>query len=236
MDFRTREKLQEFNGFTADDFAIFEIPGFMDRMPRIRQQITPKLAAIGESLGPVLSERLGAPLFPHVAQHLRRTVNPPEWTWVAFARTARAYKPYVHYRVALSAENVRIVLFVEDDALDKPVFANNLERNADSLSDYLEHHPQIHAYELTDESGAPKFGRTLDASTLRAFAERLKRRKGQHANFGIPFAPVHPVLASGAEFLDAAMAAALTLKPFYLCGAAPDYIYTPETERIAIVT
>ena len=83
-------------------------------MPLIRERIKPKLMAIGEALAETLSETLGDPLSVHVAQHLRRTVNPPVETWAAFAKERRAYKPYVHLRVALSAEKVRVVVFVED--------------------------------------------------------------------------------------------------------------------------
>jgi uncharacterized protein YktB (UPF0637 family) len=219
-----------FDGFTPEDFEVFEVPGFAARMPLLRAQVKPKLTALGGTLAPLLSETLGETLYPHVAQHLRRTVNAPEETWVAFARSPRAYKPFVHLRVAIRADKVRIVVFLEDDAEDKSRFAANLNRNAEPLSDYLGHHPPIRACDIPDAEGKPKYGRALDACTLRAFAARLDRVKGQHAAFGIAFDKSHRVLASGPEFVEAALEAAVKLKPLYACGAITDfdYNYVPE--------
>lgn len=222
----------EFMGFTPEDFAVFEVPGFEARMPQLRAQIKPKLTALGAALTPLLSEALGETLYPHVAQHLRRTVNAPEETWVAFARSPRAYKPFTHLRVAISAEKVRVVVFEEDDADDKPWFAVNLKRNADPLSAYFAHHPTIRAYDLRDAEGKPKHGHALDADLLRYFADRLERVKGQHAAFGIGFNKSHRVVASGPEFLEAALEAVGKLQPLYRCGTAPEFLYTYVPEFI----
>src|SRR5579872_4999109 len=204
-----------FNGFTDRDFEIFEIPGFEARMPAIRAHITPALRSLGDLLQPRLCESTGLRLYPHVAQHLRRTVNAPEETWVAFAREKRAYKPFVHYRVAIRADRVRVTVFVEDYADEKAAFAANLERRADALADHLAQHPTVLAYEICDDDGTPQRGPALNAATLRAFAERMQRVKGQHAVFGIPFDKNHSVVRSGPALLEAVTQAAVTLKPLY---------------------
>ena len=103
-----------FSGFTEEDFAVFELEEFGERMPSLRALIKPKLMQLGTVLPQALSESVGETLYPHVAQHLRRTVNPPVETWVAFARTKRAYKPSVHLRVGIGRERVRVTVFVED--------------------------------------------------------------------------------------------------------------------------
>ena len=36
-------KASEFDGFTEEDFAVFEAPDFSDRMQMLKQKITPKL-------------------------------------------------------------------------------------------------------------------------------------------------------------------------------------------------
>lgn len=220
----TLEQLEQaaaFPGFTADDFGIFEIEGFAERMPALRAHIKPKLTQIGSVLTERLSEVVGEQLYPHVAQHLRRTVNPPVETWVAFARAPRAYKPYVHLRCGISAEKVRVTVFVEDYADEKLLFADNLRRAADDLERYLALHPTILAYEIRDPDNVPKRGHALEADTLRAFADRMHRVKGQHAIFGVAFANTHPVVQSGPEFLEAVVEAARTLKPLYDLGHAP---------------
>src|SRR5437763_9898733 len=102
------EQAAEFEGFAPEDFEVFEAPEFSDRMPLLKQRITPKLKLAASALTERMAETLGETLFPHVALHLRRSVNPPIETWAAFARNARAYKPFVHVRVGISVDKVRV--------------------------------------------------------------------------------------------------------------------------------
>jgi uncharacterized protein YktB (UPF0637 family) len=226
------KQASEFEGFGPEDFEVFTAPEFGERMPRLKARITPKLKQIAASLTDRMTETLGEVVYPHVALHLRRSVNPPLETWAAFARSARGYKPVVHIRAGISEDKVRVVVFVEDYADDKLLFAENLARNADALALWCGHHPTIHAYDILDESGEARYGHTLDADSLRAFAARMKRVKGQHARFGIPFASSHPVLSSGPECLEAIVEATWQLRPFYDCGK-PDFIYEYTPEPIA---
>ena len=127
---------------------------------------------------------------------------------------------------------VRVLVFVEDYADDKRLFAENLARNAKALAKWCAHHPTIHAYDLLNSTGQERHGRTLDADSLRAFAERLQRVKGQHARFGIPFARSHPALASGRECLDAIVEAVRQLRPLYDCGKS-GFVYKYRPGHIA---
>jgi len=112
-----------FAGFAPEDFDVFAVPEFHERMPLLKQRITPKLKQIASALTARMSEVAEEAVFPHVALHLRRSVNPPVETWAAFARNARAYKPFVHIRVGVSADKVKVSVFVEDYADDKLLFA-----------------------------------------------------------------------------------------------------------------
>ncbi len=196
--------------FAAQDFAVFEVDGFAARMPLLRAQITPKLMVLGEALTKPLAEIVGEPLFPHVARHLRRTVNAPEETWVAFAREKRAYKPYVHLRVAVSAKGLRVTVFCEDYADDKALFAKNLAARAESLAALCADHSEIVAYDIKDNDRSSK--------SIRAFAQNVNRIKSQHAVFGIPFEKKCPELASADALVPAILSAAKTLLPLYECG------------------
>jgi uncharacterized protein YktB (UPF0637 family) len=226
------EEAAAFTGFTEEDFDIFSIDGFAERMANIRQRIKPKLIQLGQVLPERLSAAMDEPLYPHIAQHLRRTVNPPVHTWVAFARSPRAYKPFVHLRVAINREHLVLLAFVEDYADEKATFAANLERNAEPLAAYLAHHAVIHSFDLTDADGKPLSGHALDAGTLTGFARRMNRVKGQHARFGIPFAPTHPILQNGPELVDAIVEDLHKLKPLYDCGK-PDFQFTYTPKVIA---
>jgi uncharacterized protein YktB (UPF0637 family) len=160
----------EFGGFLPEDFEVFTAPEFTERMPRLKATITPKLKQIAAALTDRMTETLGEKIYPHVALHLRRSVNPPVETWAAFARNARGYKPVVHIRAGISEDKLRVLVFVEDYADDKLLFAENLARNADGLAAWCGHHPTIHAYDILDEAGDARYGHTVDADCLRAFA------------------------------------------------------------------
>jgi uncharacterized protein YktB (UPF0637 family) len=98
-----------FTGFTPSDFKVFEIPGFKPRMDAIKTRIRPKLEAVGRELLPDVARVGGAEAFAHVAQHARRTVNPPADTWVAFALDRRGYKKHCHFKIAVSRSGVRFL-------------------------------------------------------------------------------------------------------------------------------
>ena len=101
-----------FDGFTAKDFLVFAIPDFAGRMAAIKKQIQPKLFALAEEISPKLKVVAGSDIFFHVAKHMRRTVNPPDDTWVAFGPEKRGYKKTQHFKVAISLHCVRFLFEV----------------------------------------------------------------------------------------------------------------------------
>jgi hypothetical protein len=70
--------------FAPKDFRVFDLRGFADRIAAIRVQVRPKLEGLGAALAPDVAQLTGTEIHAHVAKHARRTVNPPEDTWVAF--------------------------------------------------------------------------------------------------------------------------------------------------------
>lgn len=93
-------------GFSAEDFAVFALPGFEARMEALKLRIRPKLEAFGAALAPELAAMLGEPVYPHVAKHARRTVNPPHDTWVAWSTHPRGYKAHPHFQLGLWGTHV----------------------------------------------------------------------------------------------------------------------------------
>ncbi|MDY0396250.1 DUF1054 family protein [Virgibacillus halophilus] len=81
-----------FSGFDNEDFAIFSIEGLDHRMKALQERLQPKFAELGEELAADLSAKLGNEMFLHIAKHARRTVNPPDNTWLAIADSKRGYK------------------------------------------------------------------------------------------------------------------------------------------------
>jgi uncharacterized protein YktB (UPF0637 family) len=115
--------------FSQDDLAVFTIPGFDERMQAIRERIHPKLKDLGDRIVEPLSQKAGEPLHPHVAKHARRSVNPPEDTWVAFGPEKRGYKKYPYIGIAVSQFGVhtQVVAKPETWETDRPAMADRLD-------------------------------------------------------------------------------------------------------------
>ncbi|MBI2161283.1 MAG: DUF1054 family protein [Candidatus Rokubacteria bacterium] len=123
--------------FVAADFRVFDVKGFKPRMSEIRSRVRPKLAALGHSLAPAVGRSLGSEVFAHVAKHARRTVNPPEDTWVAFGPDARGYKKHCHFKVAVSRRSVRFLFEVGPEHADKKRWGAAWKKNAPKLAPVL---------------------------------------------------------------------------------------------------
>src|SRR5207302_9400896 len=116
--------------FSAADFQVFALEGFKPRMEAIRSRIRPRLEALGRGLSPDVARATSAEAFAHVAKHARRTVNPPDDTWVAFAPDKRGYKKHCHFKVALSRHCVRFLFEIGPEHADKKRWATAWKKNA----------------------------------------------------------------------------------------------------------
>ena len=120
--------------FVAGDFKVFDVHGFKQRMTEIKSRVRPKLNAFGDSLTPSVGRSVGGPVFAHVAQHARRTVNAPDDTWVAFGPEARGYKKHSHFKIAVSRSSVRFLFEVGPEHADKRRWASAWKKNAPKVS------------------------------------------------------------------------------------------------------
>jgi uncharacterized protein YktB (UPF0637 family) len=166
--------------FNGADFKVFDVQGFRPRMEEIRGRLRPKLEAMGHSLLPAVGRATGAPAFAHVARHARRTVNPPDDTWVAFGPDQRGYKKHCHFKVAVSRRCVRFLFEIGPEHDDKKRWAAAWKRSAGKLGPVLR---RVHGLawfrnEHDEEPGAPLADLTPDR--LAALADELIRtREGQ---------------------------------------------------------
>ena len=125
------------SAFTSADFKLFDVKGFQPRMHELRTRIRPKLEALGHSLAPIIQHTTGDAMFAHVAKHARRTVNPPDDTWVAFGGNERGYKKSPHFKVAISRNAVRFLFEVGPEHDDKRRWTAAWRRNAPKLGPVL---------------------------------------------------------------------------------------------------
>ncbi|HWN90907.1 MAG TPA: DUF1054 family protein, partial [Verrucomicrobiae bacterium] len=126
-----------FPGFTPADFKVFDIDGFKPRMEAIKTRIRPKLEAMGRDLLPDVARIAGDTAFAHVAKHARRTVNPPDDTWVAFALDKRGYKKHCHFKVAVSRGVVRFLFEAGPEHAQKRRWAAAWKRQGPKLAPVL---------------------------------------------------------------------------------------------------
>ena len=201
--------------FCAADFRIFDTKGFRARMGEIRARIRPKLDALGRSLAPGVSRAAGGETFTHVAKHARRTVNPPDDTWVAFGPDRRGYKKYRHFKVAVSRNSVRFLFEIGPEHADKRRFAAAWRRNAGRLGPVLRRMRGLAWFENEhDESAAA----TLDGLTPERFAEladRLTRTRDGQLVLGRAVASSEAARWTEAQYRSAALETFRALAPLY---------------------
>lgn len=115
--------------FTKSDFEVFEIDGLTQRMQALTETVRPKFHAYGENYKNFFTAQIGSEFHVHVAKHLRRTVNPPNDSWVAFAPNKRGYKAIPHFQIGLWGSHAFIILAVIYEATNKQVMAERLLQN-----------------------------------------------------------------------------------------------------------
>ena len=111
---------------------IFEIPGFAERMAEIRGRVRPALLDLAKCLSAEM-EKKGVLLFPHVASHMRRRVNPPNETWLALGPEKRGYKAYGHMGLFVGRGGCSVRFVVKDEAeIPRQRLGKFLEKDPDA--------------------------------------------------------------------------------------------------------
>ncbi|MFB1051896.1 YktB family protein [Paraliobacillus sp. JSM ZJ581] len=100
----------QLQGFEKKDFDTFYIDGLDERMKAIQERIQPKFKVIGTELTDHLSVKLGQEMFLHIAKHARRSVNPPNDTWLAICENKRGYKKHPHFQLGLFDDHIFVWL------------------------------------------------------------------------------------------------------------------------------
>ena len=169
-----------FTGFTPSDFKVFDIPGFKPRMEAIKTRIRPKLEAVGRELLPDVTRVGGGPAFVHVAKHARRTVNPPDDTWVAFALDKRGYKKHCHFKVAVSRSGVRFLFEAGPDHASKKRWLAAWKRHTRQLVPVLRRARDLGWFKDEHDDSPSAILTDLPADAVARLGDELLRtREGQ---------------------------------------------------------
>ncbi|WP_062307251.1 YktB family protein [Alicyclobacillus sendaiensis] len=187
-----------FAGWTTDDFDAMTEPGLAPRMERIRARIQPKFIQLAEHFEPWLAEKLGVPMHTHVAKHARRTVHPPESTWVAFSADPRGYKKHPHFQIGLFSTHVFAVFGYIDEGIDKAAFGARVAAESEEIFAML---PSDFAVIEDHTSPDFKLVRDLGADGLRRVGERLAAVKKAEMLVGRTIVREEAVRMSGEDFV-----------------------------------
>lgn len=187
-------------GFSRGDFEVFSIEGFSPRMQKIYELVRPRLVKLGNELAPELSRKLHLEFFPHVAKHMRRTVNPPPETWTAFGPSAKGYKRYGYLALCISGAGIHARAVVKTEADNRPQMGNMLRSKSKELEKSFRG-TKIQRYEKWDFANLPEPA-PADASLFTALGDTLQKKTGViDVGFGWPVREA--LRLERAEVLDA---------------------------------
>lgn len=164
----------DFNGFTNEDFEVFQIDGLEPRMEALKERIRPKLESLGEYFASTLSTLTGDEMYVHVAKHARRTINPPKDTWVAFANNPRGYKMMPHFQIGLWETHLFIWFAVIYEAPQKQEIAARLTKKLSKIHKEI---PKDFSWSLDHTKTESYQHGLLKKEDLRSMLERLETVK-----------------------------------------------------------
>ena len=203
------------SAFNAADFKVFEVRGFQPRMAEIKRRIRPKLEALGRSLSVSLERTIGHATFAHVAKHARRTVNPPDDTWVAFAGDARGYKKHPHFKVAISHDCIRFLFEIGPEHADKKRWAAAWRKNAPKLGPVLRRVNGLAWFKNEHHSQPGALLGDLSVEDLANLADELTRTRDGQLVLGRAVAAGDVARWTEAQYRTAALETFRTLAPLY---------------------
>lgn len=198
--------------FTTDDFNVFTINGLEPRMEALKDNIQPKLQALGEHFSQQLSVMTGEEMFPHVAKHARRKVNPPNDTWVAFAANNRGYKMMPHFQIGLWETHVFIWFAVIYEAPNKVEIGKHLDENVDQLIKNIPSH-YVWSMDHTKPEVIPH--ESLSSEDFHSMFSRLQTVKKAEILCGIQIPREKAVQLKENDFIETIQDAFENLLPLY---------------------
>lgn len=204
--------MMSFSGFTNQDFDVFKIEGLEERMHGLITHIRPKLEELSQIFSPLLSIETGVEMFPHIAKHARRTVNPPNDTWVAFSSNPRGYKMLPHFQIGLWESHVFIWFALIYEAPNKEAYGKILEKNLKKI------HKEVPAHFVWSIDHTQPFAKShheLSKEDLKAMFVRLQKVKKAELLCGLHLSKEEAIQMSPEQFINKTESVFKTLVPLY---------------------
>jgi uncharacterized protein YktB (UPF0637 family) len=201
--------------FTEADFNVFAIEEFEGRMNALRSRLRPKLESIGRSLLPEIGHATGTEAFAHVARHARRTVNPPDDTWVAFAPDQRGYKKHPHFKVAVSRNCVRFLFEAGPEHADRKRWATAWKKSAPRLAPVLRRVKGLAWFKNEHDEEPAALLADMETAALGQLADELTRTRDGQMVLGRVVGAAAAVKWTEAQCRTAALETFRALAPLY---------------------
>ena len=204
--------MEKFQGFTDKDFNVFEIEGLEPRMDALIQTIRPKLNELGQRFSQELSILSGEEIFPHVAKHARRTINPPKDTWVAFAANKRGYKMIPHFQIGLWGTHLFIWYAVIYEAPAKAAIGKKFLQNVEFIQNHV---PADFVWSVDHMQPGSQRHHDLSNKDLELMFTRLQTIKKAELLCGVQIPREQAVKMSGDELIEKITKTFEQLMPLY---------------------
>lgn len=201
-----------FDGFHDKDFDVFAVPGLTERMDALKAHVRPKLEELGKYFAEFLAPRVGEEIFAHVAKHARRTINPPDDTWVAFSTNARGYKQHPHFQIGLWQTHAFVTFGYIYEATGKVAFGQQLQHEAAQIHRQL---PGDFVWIPDHTSPESIPASEVGVPEIERFAKRLREVKRAELLVGARFDRTEVTAWTGSEFVTRTEAVMEQLLPLY---------------------
>lgn len=152
---------------------------------------------------------IGSEMYLHIAKHARRTVNPPNDTWLAIAGNKRGYKKHPHFQVGLWDDRLFIWLAFIYELPNKQMIASNFLNHFDTLKQYI---PETY---IISSDHMKKDATNVDPDHLKTALERFRDIKKAELLIGKYIFHDDSILMDGEKLLKTVNETFATLIPIY---------------------
>lgn len=186
--------------FTKKDFETFAVEGLDARMEVLKESVSPKLEKLGNYFAPILQGLTNDEMNVHVAKHARRSVNPPEDSWVAFSNSKRGYKQLPHFQIGLWKTHVFVWFALIYESPQKKEYGALFE---DHLQDISRHIPENFSWSADHTKPDTQIHGELSNEQLKTLVERLQTIKKAELLCGVTISKEEVMKMNNREFLTA---------------------------------
>ena len=199
-------------GFTEEDFKVFTIDGLDQRMDAIKTIIRPKFETLSQIFTDELSVLTNGPIYPHIAKHARRTINPPNDTWISFSSNPRGYKMQPHFQIGLWETHVFIWYAVIYEAKGKEEIGKRLLGQTESIRNLI---PSDYVWSVDHMKPDVIPHNSLSSENLSTMFDRLQTVKKAELLCGYKIPREEAIKLSGEQLVDVIRDVFVHLIPLY---------------------